>query len=31
MGKVYTETRGISKFRLVPRDQILKDLVPFFW
>jgi len=29
-GKVYTETRGISKFRLVPRDQILNDLVPFF-
>lgn len=29
-GKVYTETRGISKFRLVPRDQIWKDLVPFF-
>jgi len=29
-GKVYTEKRGISKFRLVPRDQILKDLVPFF-
>lgn len=30
MGKVYTETRGISKFRLVPRDQILNVLVPFF-
>lgn len=29
-GKVYTETRGISKFRLVPRDSILNDLVPFF-
>lgn len=29
-GKVYIETRGISKFRLVPRDQILNDLVPFF-
>ena len=29
-GKVYTEKRGISKFRLVPRDQILNDLVPFF-
>lgn len=29
-GKVYTETRGISKFRLVPRDQIINDLVPFF-
>lgn len=29
-GKVYTETRGISKFRLVPRDFILNDLVPFF-
>jgi hypothetical protein len=29
-GKVYTEKRGISKFRLVPRDQIFKDLVPFF-
>ena len=29
-GKVYTETRGISKFRLVLRDLILKDLVPFF-
>lgn len=29
-GKVYTEPRGVSKFRLVPRDQILKDLVPFF-
>lgn len=29
-GKIYTETRGISKFRLVPRDQIINDLVPFF-
>ena len=29
-GKVYTETRGISKFRLVPRDLIINDLVPFF-
>ena len=29
-GKVYTETRGISKFRLVLRDLILNDLVPFF-
>lgn len=29
-GKVYTEKRGLSKFRLVPRDQILNDLVPFF-
>lgn len=29
-GKVYTETRGITKFRLVPRDEILNDLVPFF-
>ena len=29
-GKVYTEKRGISKFRLVPRDQIFNDLVPFF-
>lgn len=29
MGKVYTETREISKFRLVPREQILNDLVPF--
>lgn len=29
-GKVYTETRGISKFRLVLRDIILNDLVPFF-
>lgn len=30
MGKVYSETRGISKFRLVPIEQILNDLVPFF-
>lgn len=29
-GKVYTEKRGISKFRLVPKDLILNDLVPFF-
>lgn len=29
-GKIYTETRGISKFRLVPRDQIINDIVPFF-
>lgn len=29
-GKVYTEKRGLSKFRLVPRDIILNDLVPFF-
>jgi len=29
-GKVYSETRGVSKYRLVPRDQILKILVPFF-
>jgi len=29
-GKVYTEKRGLSKFRLVPRDLILNDLVPFF-
>ena len=30
-GKIYTERRGISKFRLVPRDQILSGLVPFFF
>ena len=29
-GKVYSETRGISKYRLVTRDQILSILVPFF-
>ena len=29
-GKVYIETRGISKFRLVPKDLILNDLEPFF-
>lgn len=29
-GKVYNETRGISKFRLVTKDQILSVLVPFF-
>ncbi len=30
-GKVYTETRGISKFRLVLRYIIINDLVPFFF
>jgi hypothetical protein len=29
-GKVYSETRGVSKYRLVTRDQILNTLVPFF-
>ena len=29
-GKVYSETRGVSKYRLVTRDQILDTLVPFF-
>ena len=29
-GKVYTETRGVSKYRLVPRYQILSIIVPFF-
>lgn len=29
-GKVYSETRGISKYRLVPKDQILSILAPFF-
>lgn len=28
-GKVYSETRGVSKYRLVPKDQILSILVPF--
>ncbi len=30
LGKVYSEARGVSKFRLVPKDLILNDLVPFF-
>ena len=29
-GRVYSETRGVSKYRLVTRDQILDTLVPFF-
>ncbi len=29
-GKVYSETRGVSKYRLVTKDQILSILVPFF-
>ena len=29
-GHVYSETRGVSKYRLVTRDQILNTLVPFF-
>lgn len=29
-GKVYSETRGLSKYRLVSRDLILSTLVPFF-
>ena len=29
-GKVYSETRGISKYILVPKDQILSILAPFF-
>ena len=29
-GKVYSETRGVSKYRLVTRAQILEVLVPFF-
>ncbi len=29
-GKLYSETRGVSKFRLVQKDQILNVLVPFF-
>lgn len=29
-GKVYSETRGVSKYRLVTKDQILSKLVPFF-
>lgn len=28
-GKVYSETRGVSKYRLVTKDQILSILVPF--
>lgn len=27
---MYSETRGVSKYRLVTRDQILNTLVPFF-
>ncbi len=30
VGKVYHETRGITKFRLVVRDEILVYLVPHF-
>lgn len=29
-GNVYHEARGISKFRLVTKDQILSILVPFY-
>lgn len=29
-GRVYSETRGVSKYRLVSRDHILNTLVPFF-
>ena len=29
-GTVYLETRGVSKFRLVTKDLILSNLVPFF-
>lgn len=30
VGKVYTETRGMTKFRLVQKGEIINNLVPYF-
>lgn len=29
-GKVYTETRGITKFRLTDKKEIIRSIIPYF-
>ena len=30
IGKVYNETRGVSKFRVTQKDEIISVLIPYF-
>jgi len=30
VGKVYTDTRGVSRFRLTSKDEIINTIVPYF-
>lgn len=30
VGKVYTDTRGITRFRLTQKDEILNKIIPHF-
>lgn len=31
IGKVYNETRGITKFRVTQKDEILNELIPYLY
>jgi hypothetical protein len=30
VGKVYTDTHGVSRFRLTSKDEIINKIVPYF-